>query len=824
MEKQIESRIEKIVRASDRSYEYMSSDWRDGLLQGNGSLAAISYVPGGMEWVINKNDVFDRRTYKPKTVTPHKEMMKLVEDSEDKETFFIDTLEKRSDGYTLRSVTPCILKLFCGNGELGWGAPAFPKIGGSLSLYDGELKLSLDAHFVHSRVKSVIPRNRSVFALRMEGCAVIDWDHKIEIYRPYNDEMELPEWFSDCDGEIAFVQELPEGIGRYAVALKAVTRKPDISRVSYELPHDFDFSALKEYVSPMKRQKLSASLTNKGDVDVFVSVFSDYDTENPLEAAISEVREAASLGYEALEAETREFWHSFWSGSVADFGKYKDIQDYWVFSMYELASSYGKAPMPALSGMLYGPLSPTSPGVTAHNYTSDQNIQIPLLPASIVNHPELVVPLVETFMRNEGAMKEYTKQIFGGEGIFIPLVSNQNGKELVSGCYRYTMCGSAYVGIVLARTWEYTRDDRLMREKLYPFLEELIRFYVSNMLHLGDDGKYHLDYTVPPEIFKFTKDETATISMLRAYIRTALKWCGIEGINNKETELWQDVLDRFPTLAKRASGSWWGGPDIPEEHFSFGTHILYPFFPSEDYQTEEDREAALATLDYIARDAVERCHAGPSDWHFIHDWSWHLYYSAKAHLGHREEVWEQLFTFLDYFAKPNGLFTHNSIIVKPSSVTEENHRLTKRADDVCADFTNGPSWYGSGKCASPNIYSKNLTAPVIEGNSIFLLRATETLIQSFDGIVRLFPGVPNDFDGEFYNLRAKGGFYVSGKMENGRLTYAEIRAKVDSTLKLELKDDYAISKQGSLTHEFGIDVFNVRLSAGEVLKVTRKND
>ncbi len=770
--------IKETVKKSNRYYEYMAGDWRDGLLLGNGSLASIAYAPGGVEWVVNKNDVFDRRVFKQEKILRHHEVLERIENGE-VETFDFDEIEKK-EPLTIRSVSPCILRFSNGSGELGWNAPAFPKYSGELDIYDGTLKIDASAHFVHSRIRAVIPRGTSLFAIRVEGCAIIDWNHKIELYRPYHDEMDEPVWYSDEEGMIAFTQKLP-GEGSYAVALLAVPREPDISRVDYKLPRDFDYSKLKASVSKPSFGKLASSVSNGGDVDIFLSVYSDYDSENPLESALAEVKAAAKEGFASAELAGLEYWHSFWDKSCLDFGKYKDIQDYALFSMYELASSYSKAPMPALSGMLYGPLNPTTPGVIAHNYTSDQNIQIPLMPASVINHPELVSALADTFMNAYDEMREHTKLLFpktGGKGIFIPLVSNQNGKELMSGSYRYTMCGGAYVGTVFARTWEYTRCDSLMREKLYPLLSEIVRFYVSNLMHKVAGGKYHIDPTVPPEIFYFTKDETAVTSMLKTCLRTALIWCEKEGIDNEETALWRDVLQNYPELSCRPEGGWWCGDDIPLDHFTFGTHILYPFFPSEEYVTEEDRTRAKATLDYIDREAIERTYAGRDGWHFIHDWSWYLYYNTAARLdgADKNALWQNLFTFLDMFAKPNGLFTHNSVVTVDPSVSEHNHDTKKRIDEITADYTTGPDWYGSGMCATPNAFSKNLTAPVIEGNSIFLLRAAETLLQSFDGIIRLFPATPDDFSGGFENLVARGGFRVTAQMQDGKLSFAHITA------------------------------------------------
>jgi hypothetical protein len=62
--------------------------------------------------------------------------------------------------------------------------------------------------------------------------------------------------------------------------------------------------------------------------------------------------------------------------------------------------------------------------------------------------------------------------------------------------------------------------------------------------------------------------------------------------------------------------------------------------------------------------------------------------------------------------------------------------------------------------------------------------SVEALLLSFDGIIRLFPGVPADFDGAFCGLKARGGFTVSAKMRGGRLLGAEIHSAENARVRL----------------------------------------
>ena len=107
-----------------------------------------------------------------------------------------------------------------------------------------------------------------------------------------------------------------------------------------------------------------------------------------------------------------------------------------------------------------------------------------------------------------------------------------------------------------------------------------------------------------------------------------------------------------------------------------------------------------------------------------------------------------------------------------------------------------PFWQTSGRCATANTDAKDLAAPVMEGNASFLFCATEMLLQSYDGIIRLFPSVEEDFTGGFTGLLAKGGFEVSASMENGNVVDVKVKSLTDGLMRIYNpfeKDDSILS-------------------------------
>ncbi len=60
----------------------------------------------------------------------------------------------------------------------------------------------------------------------------------------------------------------------------------------------------------------------------------------------------------------------------------------------------------------------------------------------------------------------------------------------------------------------------------------------------------------------------------------------------------------------------------------------------------------------------------------------------------------------------------------------------------------------------------------------------ECLLQSYHGIIRLFPNWPENKDAAFKTLRAAGGFLISSSISDGRVQYLSIISENDNSLKL----------------------------------------
>ena len=720
------------------------STWQDGLLVGDGATAALAYAPAHLEWMINRNDIFDSRVFDCDYV-PHDEVMACVSTNEGRSVAFLEQRERPTirgpkDGNRLAlSMSAAVLRIRFWRGS-DWTMPSIPPAEQSLDTRVGELVEWMKSPSFEPEAVSFVERSRDVLAICVGDRRSKSRRVFVDLARPDDPRYDglAMDWRTE-KGVVCLTQRMPGG-ETYAVALSAPSAVTTVGRTArFETP---------------------------GRETLFLAVRTTRDAGDPASAACEAVRAAARDGFEKLRADNAAWWRGFWErGARASFDSEPAIDTQWHYSLYALASQFGASPMPALNGLVYGPPGDGTGGVGSNCYVHDQNVQIPMMPFFPLGHAEFVNTFVKTYEDAMPELERRTREVFGVAGAYLPLNMNPNGREAPIATYRYTLCGSAYSGLVLAQAWWYTRDESVLW-RIYPLLKKFILFYTETMTK-DADGSYHLIWSVPPEIFTGSRDDTATVACLKPCLETAVEAATRFGCDAREAALWKDMLAHYPRIAKHSAGGWWCGPEIPDDHYMYGGHLFYPFFPSE---ADTDEETAKKTLDYVWKYAVEISHETQPP-HPVHEWSALYTGMAKTRLYGGAIGWKALTDFYDGFAKPNGMFSHNPIILTDLTREQIDANVKKAGPLRLRNYHNKIVDYSrrGPDDLTYNPVSKKFVAPVLEGGAAFLLLSSEALCQSWGGTIRLFPSVPAGFTGRFENFRVHGGYRVSAEMKDGRL-------------------------------------------------------
>ena len=814
----LDADIESIVRSQDLIYEDAATCWQDGHILGNGDMGAVCYAPYWLEWTVNKVDVFDGRVADVSRLT-HRQVLEEIRRRNAPNLRFLNELEQPKGKFIQPRSKICgQVKIRLGNYEYTWGSLRPHKVRQRLNLMDAKEYMDLDMHMSHPRIESFVCADRNVLSIHVDQVWGAVWNHRVELCRPYDEEMERAV-FGKKENIVWFVQKIPHG-AKYAMAML-------IQPFGKVLPRDLWNQMLSEkwHVSESKLRAVGCEgdrvwIETAGHYDVFIATATSYETKDPLDKAKKLVREAASAGYKSLEKIHKHWWHDFWRKSFIEFPDDPMVEQLWYLSLYETGSLLRKAPVPGLYGLWYGATDSARQGLEAAWYTTDQNMQMPALSSLMANHVELTVPFMETFLNIMPEMKKHTRELFDMPGICVPVTMTQEGKEITRGAYRYTLNGGPYCGIVFVWAYRYTRNRRLLKEKIYPYLREVVRFF-SAFMQKGDDGRYHLQANVGSEnVEEIEYDSPAVLTYLKLCFEQVIEASQILKTDEKECKRWQDILSRFPQYTPLIGLYYQTGGYTPLTGLCYGTGGL-----GLDNELVKSLRQKLKNL---GTSWLAISYADFQGWHVWLILGWFFYGITAGWLGLRKVAQKIFDDALRCFLKPNGLFAHNAIVMVNPEISERNLSNIPSGTKIFPDGSAAPRKEFQATAGETTLapHAKEMACPVSEGNAYFLMATNNMLLQSNNGEIVVFPGVSRKTTARFDRLRIDGALLVSAEMIKGHINFVKVYAEHGGCVRIRnpwrKKNALIIRSNGSQQCVNGKTI-SLEIRKGELVKVREKD-
>jgi alpha-L-fucosidase 2 len=294
--------------------------------------------------------------------------------------------------------------------------------------------------------------------------------------------------------------------------------------------------------------------------------------------------------------------------------------------------------------------------------------------------------------------------------------------------------------------WRYAADPRFLAERAYPY-GALVAEGLIPLLKAGPDGRLRLPLSSSPEIHD--NSLSAWMTPMTNYDLSLVRWLfsalgEMAAALGKEPERvrWAGLLGQMDALSVDAATR---VLKVSPTEALTGSHrhlshlmAIHPLGTLTIDGGPAERQTIAASLDQLGA-------LGTKEW-CGYSFSWAAAMEARA--GRAEEAWKYLDIYLRAFILRNGF-----------------HANGDQTKSGYSNFTYRPF--------------------TLEGNFAAAQAVHEMLLQSWNGVVRVFPAVPAAWaDASFTDLRAEGGLSVSATRTAGRTTEVRIRATRDGEVRI----------------------------------------
>lgn len=462
-----------------------------------------------------------------------------------------------------------------------------------------------------------------------------------------------------------------------------------------------------------------------------ISVVTNFDSDEYTERAVDM---ALGCDYEASKKQTREKWEKFFSASKVTLED-KKIEKFYNSSLYHLAGCMGNKEFPP---GLFGNFITDDFFPWAGDYHMNYNYEAPYYCVFSANHPELF----DGYMSPVNEMSDEAERmakLFGCKGYAFPVSFGPKALDVYSqaDCKEHGILflgqksHAAYACVIPLMHWFATYDKEYALENYYNFVLNTAKFWEDYLVR--KNGRYVIKGDAAHEIpyyrgkkFRYithigqvnTVNAINSLGLVRLLFKGVYDMAKELKLNPEKYPLWEDIIENlsdFPTFIKKGKKCFRYsrfGIRWRDEN-TVGLQHIYP--ASQIGLSSGEKLLKIARNTYFINDRR------------LDDNGSNSYLPAGARIGVAPDfLIEGIHQNIKEFAMPNGLFRH----------------------------------HGGG----------------IEHLTTVPATVNEMLMQSHQGVIRIFPCWNKNSDASFENLRADGAFLVSSELKNGRVVSLDIKS------------------------------------------------
>jgi len=355
----------------------------------------------------------------------------------------------------------------------------------------------------------------------------------------------------------------------------------------------------------------------------------------------------------------------------------------------------------------------TTDGPSWHgDFHLNYNFQAPYYIAYSANHADLTVPFYQAIVEAMPLGREMAKSR-GWKGVQFPVCIGPWGL-LPEGLQDWGQRSNpAYVALNFIWQYQYTQDTDFLKKTGYPYLLEVADFWEDYMKL--ENGRYVIHADAIHEGSGDNMNPILSLGLVRNLFKNLIVMSKDLGVDEARRAKWQDILDKlspFP-LQERNGKTVFRYTEKGVDWWNDNSLGIQHIFPAGTIGLDSDPKMLE-----ISRNMISEMGRW-ADYNAFSSW-----YTACARVGYDPKM----------------------ILTKMREECDKH------------SLKNLLLYYGGGGIES----------------SGGLLAINEMLLQSHEGVIRVFPCWPVDQDARFGSLRAVGAFLVTSELKNGKVSGVRI--------------------------------------------------
>ena len=548
--------------------------------------------------------------------------------------------------------------------------------------------------------------------------------------------------------------------------------------------------------------------------------------------------------FETFSNSNAEAWKSIWNRSFMDYGD-DYLNNLWHLTMfYANASQGGKYP-----GRFNNGIWGWSRDVQNWNFYFHWNQQQLCWPLNAAGFHELVNPYLDFRFNSLPQAKKDAKTYFNSNGAFISDVTERRGYNSSGEKINHTPI--AEIALDFWRQYQYTGDKKFLHEKALPFITEAARFYESILVKEAD-GRYHATEGSGYEGWIKLKDGLTELTYAHALFTAALEALKVAGKDLPETTRWKDILDHLAPLPILKND------DETIRRDGSGYRINRGFFKGETAPTNRifaagwgiKEQKMLVVYNPVGKSDSITSRFYPNNGLKLLDGIFPSVPSAPVFPSGVIGLTQKADTLFELATATTLLYGSEVTGWDPVPVVMARLGMTK---ELAADLERFPArwqiycngwghwgmedevnkdaewFFRTNKVRDVASKSKDEKFPLpmwpfrhmsMESMSVLATAMNESLLQSYDGTIRIFPAFPANKTGRF-TLHAEGGFIVSSEIRSGIVQWITIKSLSGNTCKFSLPWKSAIvqSNRRKTGQKINGEITELKTKPNEVIDI-----